>query len=1133
MDEQTNLETAYLAAPADSTERRRAAYRLASVLLLRYVTESGAADDRDRAILLFEESLAGPGLGPQETYIAWGATGLLLMQRAFPAPLTPDSDGTAFMAFLMTMLTMDRADPARRADAARAESWLQRLADHAPADSPVRQQFLPSLAVLKMLGWTGPPDLAAAMQILNEPAAALPGDQRAIASAVRALIRAEDPTGMTPEEANQTAAELAGVIELMPPHPVLRARLRAEIATTVGQLGQATGSPELLAAAPELAGRSLEALGEDPARQEVLRQFAGLLLSAEAARAGHGQLDRLMELADEIAADESADPVQAGKDRYLRGMILMLRGQRDSSSADLTAAAGELHRAIQEIPADDPIVPFVVATLGALYNDRAVSRGVLDDAEAGQELLRVARAIHDNLLPPGTDSHLIAGLQTLTQLKDSVRDRNQAGLHQAVTALRSVTGGLPPTFPMRSRLDAALGIALISLGTSGPDTTFVDEGLAALRRAGRRMPTGTVDASMPQVTEAVADLIDGLLNRDPDAPDRAIGMLGRLAADDSLGVEESAAVLSLLAQAHQIRHDQQGAAADRAAAIAYREQALAVLPRTGHPRTAPIMGELARAYRQEGTAAGRARSIRVGLDSLRARGLDVLLQSNPSHGLAAARDAAADASRLARWCWADGELTAMFEAVELGRGLVLHASTTAAQVPGLLLDIGQADLALEWERAGAVRGILPTTATPDAPAVANLAGALLDQGLPMNTRSRILEALSGTPAARSLDEVPSPAAVGAALAAIGATALAYLIPGDEDQPGVILVVTADGAVRARPAPALKPAPARGATPRASASREAHSVNRRAGAAWDEQTCEWAWTAAIGPLLEELDLGPGGASARVVLVPTGALGAVPWHAAREPVPGGHRYAADTVRLTYAASARQLVEVAGRPAAAADNGVILVGDPTRDLPGARAEAELLRAVFYPKALLLDGGSPEELLRHLPGPDSEGPALLHLACHARAGASLADSYLLLADRAGAGRSLLPVDRILRHATGRAPDTAGGLVILAACESDLTTVAPDESITLSTALLAAGFTGAVGTRWPVADLPTAYLMTVFHHHLRELGLPADEALHRAQRWMRDPHRADLAVLKALPPVAPADLAATRVWAAFSYHGR
>ena len=102
-----------------------------------------------------------------------------------------------------------------------------------------------------------------------------------------------------------------------------------------------------------------------------------------------------------------------------------------------------------------------------LANGRAMVEG---GAEAGRELLRAAQLIYDSSLPGGAaDGHLIAGLQSITRLKDSVQSRDQAGLHQAVTSLRSVTNSLSPEFPLRARLDAALGAACSRRGfTFGP-----------------------------------------------------------------------------------------------------------------------------------------------------------------------------------------------------------------------------------------------------------------------------------------------------------------------------------------------------------------------------------------------------------------------------------------------------------------------------------------------------------------------------------------------------------------------------------------------------------------------------------------------------------------------------------------
>ncbi|CAO0826175.1 hypothetical protein SMICM17S_12742 [Streptomyces microflavus] len=53
---------------------------------------------------------------------------------------------------------------------------------------------------------------------------------------------------------------------------------------------------------------------------------------------------------------------------------------------------------------------------------------------------------------------------------------------------------------------------------------------------------------------------------------------------------------------------------------------------------------------------------------------------------------------------------------------------------------------------------------------------------------------------------------------------------------------------------------------------------------------------------------------------------------------------------------------------------------------------------------------------------------------------------------------------------------MVLDACVSDHTAGDFDESLTLSTAFLAAGATGVVGSRWEVPDGLTGLMMYVFH---------------------------------------------------------
>jgi CHAT domain-containing protein len=158
-----------------------------------------------------------------------------------------------------------------------------------------------------------------------------------------------------------------------------------------------------------------------------------------------------------------------------------------------------------------------------------------------------------------------------------------------------------------------------------------------------------------------------------------------------------------------------------------------------------------------------------------------------------------------------------------------------------------------------------------------------------------------------------------------------------------------------------------------------------------------------------------------------------------------------------------------------------------------------------------------------------MLHLACHARTGRSSATAHLGLA-----GANLL-VTRILRQAHNRAAEAPGGLVVLAACTSDLTERDHDEALTLTTTFLAAGAASVVGSRWEVDDIRTALLMVMFHHYLNGGNTQPADALRAAQLWMLDPDRA---VPLGMPPVL-AD-AATRsglddvlAWASFASHGQ
>lgn len=257
----------------------------------------------------------------------------------------------------------------------------------------------------------------------------------------------------------------------------------------------------------------------------------------------------------------------------------------------------------------------------------------------------------------------------------------------------------------------------------------------------------------------------------------------------------------------------------------------------------------------------------------------------------------------------------------------------------------------------------------------------------------------------------------------------------------------------------------------------------------------------------------------MLVPSGHAGLVPWYAARRPDGSGPpRYAVHEAVFSYAASARVFHTVAGRELAAHDGRALLVGNPTNDLRHADDEVDSLRS-YYPLAERLGASGahaaapavPGRVLAALPGPESNGLPMVHLACHATFDANPTMSRLLLAN----GQSLT-VSRLLAHGHRRVA-TTGPLVVLSACTSALTADNFDEALTLSTAFLTAGAAATIGSLWTVDDKRTPTLMNEFHRLTTRVGLTPAEALCEAQARQADTPEGG----------------SPYYWAAFSHHGR
>ncbi|MFJ4806061.1 CHAT domain-containing protein [Streptomyces murinus] len=481
--------------------------------------------------------------------------------------------------------------------------------------------------------------------------------------------------------------------------------------------------------------------------------------------------------------------------------------------------------------------------------------------------------------------------------------------------------------------------------------------------------------------------------------------------------------------------------------------------------------------------------------------------------------------------------------------------------------------------------------------------------LPGDLRRRSLDALRGQGDDIDAQSVPAAGSdLRAGLAKTGADALLYLVPGVDGTDGAVLVVTRDGPAQALPLPALAPAgrapvaeyleagahrqrleAAALECPDAVNPRDTGRAERRWLGALDGM-CGWAGE-VVGPVLDHLGvwdralgeaglLGAsgdasvaasggafGGASGeageavggagqavraddtravRLVLVPCGELGVVPWQAAVLTPPAVYDVprpvrACEVAVLTHAASGREFLRAAARRRMPPSERPALVFHGTDDLEWAEDEIETLAEVHYPDAFIHrpdeDPATPETVLALLGGRAATPASLVHIACHGLAGPDPTRSALHLAAPAGAatGGALTLSTLLETPAEGDAFRSAGPLVVCGGCETDLTTRDHDEALTVTSVMVHRLAADAVGSRWKVDDMRSEVLMLVLHDALAR-GLAPPDALRAAQRWMLTAP-GERPPVRALKHVSARRLAEDfqgrpDTWAAFVHHG-
>jgi hypothetical protein len=886
---------------------------------------------------------------------------------------------------------------------------------------------------------------------------------------------------------------------------------------------------------------------DDPKWSIVTRMLAiaEAVLANAGFAGGHPELAiRLLRAAAEQPQDDPELPAMI--DQALSAMLIARTAGRRGPDAD--EGIRLLGVAFEKAPPGSPTRLALAGNLASALAGQFFVKGDRQDLAAAQfyldELDRTTSAG-----PPGAlaeadpDGPVVVELaRGQIALAYGIADRDPAAIRTGIDRLRAAIRLTGPGHPWFGRLRSDLGLSLLMyFDHTRTDVATLREGITELEAAITLLPPGHPMLDMTRFRAAAGLFMLGHTLLDPTAMREGAARLGRLRADWASSVGDPVRVIGMLAIMHAELHRVTGAAADLAAARDwYAKAAEEFDQQPGHPQHGSTLIGLARLERRVG---GRQAAISAGLAALRARARDVLLQTGPAHGLVTARIAAAEAAEIAAWCLADDAPGQAIEALELGRGLVLHAATSTADLPELLDHAGRADLAGEWR---ALAGQQPAEPPWDAAAHPPTATVLLGPSLavPSDLRARTLAALRDD----TLVSPPGHQEIADALRRVGADALVYLVPPAAGAPGnALLVPAAGGDPRALPLPGLTAA-TRGPLDEFAAAQTSllaeDAEDDDALPEWGGKLgplCDWAWTAVLEPLLPQLPRTAPDGPPRLVLVPVGELGLVPWHAARRPADGaGWRYAIADAVFSYAASGRQLAGVSRRPALPLAVDPVIVAPPAKDLESGLAEASAVRGI-YPNGRYLgcaaerpgeppaDGpATPESVLRVLPAEHGPGASMLHLVCHGIASAGGAEaSHLLLEDD-----RTLTVKEILGQANGRPAGSPGGVVVLAACQTDLTAADHDEALTLSTAFLAAGAVTAIGSRWSIPDNASAVLLFMFHHYLTTgAGAPAD-ALRAAQLWMLDPDRQH-------PPSMPPELRKLRVprhvfgWGALTHQGQ
>lgn len=261
--------------------------------------------------------------------------------------------------------------------------------------------------------------------------------------------------------------------------------------------------------------------------------------------------------------------------------------------------------------------------------------------------------------------------------------------------------------------------------------------------------------------------------------------------------------------------------------------------------------------------------------------------------------------------------------------------------------------------------------------------------------------------------------------------------------------------------------------------------------------------------------PGGATARIVIIPDRELRGLPFHALRNPDTKRHLIEDHIVSTDGSALLHVFAVLRDRELASHGASALLVGDPAfdprsifaqglRHLGNARREVADIAALYAHAEVLVGAAATPERFLQLAG----GNEVIHIAAHGVVnGDAPSRSYLLF-------KGVLTAEELMKAL--HAEKTR--LVILGSCSSAGGLPVGQEGIApLVRPIVGGGVPGVVGALWSIDDATAAKLLVSFHQTYRR-GSDAATALREAQ----------LAMLRSNDPIFRSPL----TWAPFEVIG-